>query len=383
MRMQLKNHLAFALLLLACAPDGGARFTPARDDDATTAVPADSEPVPSDSEPGPPPDLPSGPSEPDPTEGAAAGPLVPAHATWRYRSLGEPAPADWRALGFADDTWPEGQAPFGEDADATTVISPADAPVGLRLRRRFQADAPGPALLRLHLRRGDGAAVYLNGVELARSNLADAPLPDDALAQVDLAGNEALRYVPLAAPAAPLLVGENVVAVELRRHAVGGSGLGFDLQLEVWDLADADPAALAAQLRTVGYGGKYGDRHVFAAWIERAGLEVRTLAVYGQARREHLIRWRAAADDDPGDAMTGATRKAHGTLSLRWDLRDRGGQPVAPGSYALLVEFTEDNSNDGAPPGPVLSVPFTIEGAAHVVDTPSHERFDDLLLVAP
>lgn len=380
--MQLKPLVATTLLLTACSPDGGARFLPPPDDDTTPSVPGDSEPVPSDSEPAPIPDLPALPPT-DPTGGPAEGPLIPARATWRHRSLGDPTPTDWRAREFTDDTWPEDQAPFGEAPDDPTRIPPADAPVGLRLRRRFQSATAGPALLRLHLRRGDGAAVYLNGTELARTNLAPGPLADDALATIDLEGNETLRYLPLAALAAPLLAGDNVIAVELRRHAALGPGLGFDLQLDHWDLADADPTALTAQLRTVSYGGKYADRHVLAAWIEHEGAEVRTLAVFGNVRREHLIRWRTAASDDPGDAMTGATRKSHATLSLAWDLRDRNGQPAPPGPYTLLVEFTEDNSNDNAPAGPVLEIPFTLGGGPHVIATPTHPRFDDLLLVAP
>lgn len=374
MWMQLIRRVSLCALACACAPAGGARFEFTGTGGGTTELAGSSSGV----EPPPGPD-------PDPGEGDTGGPatgatLIPAHASWRWSDLQTPVAGDWTALEFDDSTWPEGQAPFGDEAGAAT---PATAALGLRLRRRFTAAAAGETTLKLYLRRGEGAAVYLNGAPLARSNLAPDPRPADARAEVDLDGNEPLRYVQLAAPAS-LLAGDNVVAVEVRRAAPGEPGLHFDLRLDVWDLA-AEPAdELSAQVRTIGYGGEYADDNAAVAWIERDGGElVRTLAVWAEVRREHLIRWRATSGNDVADAMTSATRGRHGTLDLRWDLHDLQGQAAPPGAYRLLVEFTEDNSNKGAPAGPVLDIPFTLGGGPHLAATPDHPRFTDLLLVAP
>jgi hypothetical protein len=373
MRMQLIARTSLLSLVCACAPTGGAQFEfPPGTDGGTTGLAGSS----SDAEPPPPPPPPPG----DDTGGPAAGPtLIPAHASWRHVDLAQPVAGDWTALEFDDSTWPEGQAPFGDEAGAATPVS---APLGLRLRRRFTAEAL-TTTLRIHLRRGDGAAVYLNGAPLVRSNLAADPRPADARAVVDLAGNEPLRYVQLAAPAT-LLAGDNVVAVEVRRSAPGEPGLHFDMQLDAWDLAAEPAGELSAQVRTIGYGGEYADDNAAVAWIEREGGGlVRTLAVWAEVRREHLIRWRAASGDDVADAMTSATRKRHETLSLKWDLRDTAGQAAPPGGYKLLIEFTEDNSNKGEQAGPVLELPFVLGGGPHLAATPEHPRFADLLLVAP
>lgn len=374
MWMQLIRRVSsLCALACACAPAGGARFEFTGTVGGTTGLAASSSGA----------ELPSSP-DPDPggdtDEPAAAATLIPAHASWRWTDLQTPVAADWAAPDFDDSTWPEGQAPFGDEAGAATA---ATAALGLRLRCRFTAAAAAATTLKLYLRRGEGAAVYLNGAPLVRSNLAPDPRPADARAEVDLDGDEPLRYVQLAAPAT-LLAGDNVVAVEVRRSAPDEPGLHFDLRLDVWDLASEPADELSAQVRTLGYDGEYADDNAAVAWVERdGGGLVRTLAVWAEVRREHLIRWRAASGNDVADAMTSATRGRHGTLDLRWDLRDLQGQPAPPGAYRLLVEFTEDNSNKGAPAGPVLDVPFTLGGGPHLAATPAHPNFTDLLLVAP
>ncbi|MFY0536145.1 DUF2271 domain-containing protein [Nannocystis pusilla] len=225
--------------------------------------------------------------------------------------------------------------------------------------------------------------MWLNGAPLLRSNLPPDPLAADTRAQTDLKGNEPLRYIRVAAPHANLLAGDNVVAVEVRRYQSGAAGLGFDLQLDVWDMSYEPADTLTAQVRTRSYGGEYADEHVGAAWIQGSGGLVRTLSVWAEVREQHLIRWRSLSDGDNADAMTSATRGSHRTTDLAWDLKDRLGQPAPPGDYKLVVEFTEDNSNEGAPPGPVLEIPFTLGGGPHLTDVPAHPQSADGLLVAP
>lgn len=380
--MQLRSA-ALALVLAGCAPGGGAVFeTPA--EGATTGgastgagteggLPTGELPLP-----------PLTPDLPDETGGAPSDLLrVPAHAQWRHRAIGQPVAGDWTALEFDDSAWSEGQAPFGDGVGALTPIAADQAPIGLRLRRHFQAEAPVEGLLRLDLLRSDGVAVYLNGELLARSNLAAGPLPDDALADDNLTGLEAQRYIQLVAPATAVRAGDNVVAVEVRRYSPGVAGLIFDLQLEPWDPATAPGDQLAAQVRTISRGGEYADSNVAAVWVESDAGFVRTLGLWAEVRREHLIRWRSNSQEDTTDATTAATRKSHGTLDLYWDLRDAAGQAAAPGSYKLLVEYTEDNSNEGDSPGPVYVVPFTLGGGPHVVAAPEHPHFGDVLIVSP
>jgi hypothetical protein len=118
--------------------------------------------------------------------------------------------------------------------------------------------------------------------------------------------------------------------------------------------------------QTIPYGGEYDPDHVVAIWIERDGSFVRTLEVHADNRIEHLVRWRLASDENDNDAITGATIEEEGDpISGTWDLVDADGNPAPPdGAYTFLVEFTEDNSDEGEPEGPVLEVPFRLDEGA-------------------
>jgi hypothetical protein len=369
---------------LACSPGGGVRFDAPEGELSGFAGSEGSE---SSGGSGAPPATSSPPATGEPTggedtgEAPTTGTLVPARARWRYLASATPPPADWAAPGFDDAAWLAGEAPLGDAGEVATAVDPASAPVGVYLRRRFTA-APGAGRLLLYLRRGDGAAVYLNGEEVARSNLPAGALGPDALAVDDLAGDEVLRYLRFAAPAAGLVAGENTVAVALRRAAAGAPGLTFDLQVDA--VAALPDDELRVQWRTRSYGGEYAPDNVGAAWVEReGGAFVRTLTVWAEVRREHLVRWQAGAGGDVTDATTSATRGSHRTSDVGWDLRDAQGQPAGPGDYRLLLEFTEADSNKGDPAGPRLEIPFTLGDGPGVPSPPSHPQFADVLVLAP
>lgn len=89
----------------------------------------------------------------------------------------------------------------------------------------------------------------------------------------------------------------------------------------------------------------------YAIWIEdEKGEFLRTLFVTdftgrraGWKRRPQVIpTWIRAADvknapQSDVDAVSGAT-PGNGTLAVTWDLKDRSGQAVAPGTYRYLIE---------------------------------------------
>ena len=105
-------------------------------------------------------------------------------------------------------------------------------------------------------------------------------------------------------------------------------------------------------LTTVSYRGEYGPDHVGAIWISRPdGTFVRTLEAWGRKRLVNAVAWRAASRGNVVDAITGATRQAHGTHAVSWNCRDTAAA-VEPGAYVAHVEYTEDDSAEGAAPGP-------------------------------
>lgn len=141
------------------------------------------------------------------------------------------------------------------------------------------------------------------------------------------------------------------------------------------------PCSVAVTVTTVSYDGEFAPKNVGAVWITREdGRFVRTLEVWGRKRIEHAVAWIAATDGNDVDAVTGATRKRHGTHSLEWNCRDADGAEAAPGRYVLNVEFSEDNSAEGEPEGPVRAVDFeTVAGSSEVV-VPDDANFEGITI---
>ena len=102
-----------------------------------------------------------------------ANDLVPLGSTWRYLDDGTDLGTAWRESDFDDSGWNSGPAQlgFGEQDEATVIQRGATT---FYFRHRFSVDdVDSIAGLELQLRRDDGAIVYLNGDEIARSNMPD------------------------------------------------------------------------------------------------------------------------------------------------------------------------------------------------------------------
>lgn len=312
--------------------------------------------------------------------------LVAPGGLWRYMT-GMSIPADWMAPEFDDRAWSSGVGPLGHGLSVTTQVANASGQPTAWFRIGFElADPSTIAGLDLRLRRDDGAIAYLNGVEVLRTNM-----PTSAVGPTTLAAGEArqldeYRYLRAFPDVALLRVGANVLAVEVHDRETAPEDRVIDALLQSID-PDVPPSELEFRVRTISYDGEYGPRQVGAIWIEREdGSFVRTLEVWGDVRREHLIAWRTASDENDVDAVTASTASVHGTHVATWDLLDLAGQPVAPGGYRVRVEFTEDDSNEGAPAGPQLGVAFELGGAPDRIDVASSgdaNAFTDLLLWGP
>ena len=94
-------------------------------------------------------------------------------------------------------------------------------------------DATRYSALRIRLVRDDGAIVYLNGQEVARSAFpeGDAPVGASTFA-VGVSGSAEGIPLIFGIPATLLVDGENVFAVEVHQASNNSSDLGFSLELE-------------------------------------------------------------------------------------------------------------------------------------------------------
>jgi hypothetical protein len=188
----------------------------------------------------------------DGSDALAALRLVPAGATWKYLDDGSDQGTAWIQPGFADASWPSGAAEIGygddntlDDRPETTRLSYllGTPPVTTYFRRTFTLPVPKSMIrsLRLRVLRDDGAAVYLNGVEIARDNLS-AGAAFDAGATLPVEGSDEARYFEYSLPAeafAALRDGSNVLAVELHQNLNVSNDASFDCEL----IAEAIPGA--------------------------------------------------------------------------------------------------------------------------------------------
>lgn len=153
-------------------------------------------------------------------------PLVPLGSTWRYRQ-DDPGP-DWRELAVDDTGWPEGQAPLGVGIGGEATQIPPNRVTFLR--HTFTADAAGGPL-RLRLAVDDGALVYLNGAEIYRANMPSGPVHPETFAATAVGWWYEDKLADTIVPGDALVVGDNVLAVELHQHSVTSADLRLDLEL--------------------------------------------------------------------------------------------------------------------------------------------------------
>ena len=160
--------------------------------------------------------------------------LVSRGSDWEYLDDGSIPTEDWRtSLG----SWTVGTAEFGYgDGDETTVVNCGTTQdcsmnyVTTYFRKRFNVeDVSSIDALRVQLVRDDGAVIYLNGVEIARSNMPDGPVTPQTLA-FDSEITE-ITWQELEASSAALRSGPNTLAIEVHQWSTTSSDISFDLEL--------------------------------------------------------------------------------------------------------------------------------------------------------
>ncbi|MCA9262595.1 MAG: lamin tail domain-containing protein [Planctomycetales bacterium] len=174
-------------------------------------------------------------NQPESRQSAAT--LVSAGSVWKYLDDGSNQGDAWRAPTFDDSTWSAGPAQlgYGDGDENTRVRFGGDTQnkfITTYFRREFNvSDASQYTELTLQLLRDDGAAVYLNGTEVARDNLVGNAAYDDT-ADSTIGGANEDAFVTFSIPPSALVNGRNVLAVEIHQESADSSDISFDLQLD-------------------------------------------------------------------------------------------------------------------------------------------------------
>ena len=159
--------------------------------------------------------------------------LIAQGTSWRYWDNATGVAAGWQTRNFVDTAWQAGNARlgWGFDGENTTLT-------GSRVTHYFRRwfDTVTPALfsdLAFQLTRDDGAVVYLNGVEVFRSNMPEGIVTATTLALTTVNTPEETVYYEhaLSTTGSGIVAGTNLIAVELHQSSAASSDGGFDLQL--------------------------------------------------------------------------------------------------------------------------------------------------------
>jgi hypothetical protein len=184
--------------------------------------------------------------------GTVFAPLVPRGAVWRFLDNGSNQGTNWIGLGFNDSTWSSGAARlgYGGDGEVTTVSygpNPNAKYITTYFRHTLEiADRSVFRSLKLRVVRDDGVVVYLNAVEVFRSNLPAGPIGFTTNASSTLSGGDEFIAQETNLPPSLLRNGLNVVAAEVHQSGGTSSDLGFDLALDAEYVDPAEPLKLAA-----------------------------------------------------------------------------------------------------------------------------------------
>ena len=181
--------------------------------------------------------------------GSFSNELVGKGETWSYLDDGSDQGTAWTGTSFDDSGWSTGNAELGYgDGDETTTVSfgadPNNKYPTTYFRKSFTNTDPSVYALKVGLRRDDGAIVYLNGNEIVRDNM-----PTGTIGYLDYAsgaegGADEDTYFVFEVDPADLIVGTNVLAVEIHQANATSSDISFDIYLEAVQAGSLLPVSL-------------------------------------------------------------------------------------------------------------------------------------------
>lgn len=148
---------------------------------------------------------------------------------WRYLVPNAGTAASWNSLAYSDALWSQGYAGFGygDGDDATTLTAPTTA---VYIRSTFNiTDTAKIGMALLHVDYDDGFIAYLNGVEIARSNMSLAGWNTFADGQHEAAmytgGNPESFVLDMNTVRSAWQQGSNVLAIEAHNVDAASSDL--------------------------------------------------------------------------------------------------------------------------------------------------------------
>jgi hypothetical protein len=219
---------------------------------------------------------------------------------WRYNATGSNLGTAWRAPAYNDGNWPSGAAQlgYGDGGEATVVPyggNTSNRYVTYYFRQSFAVTDPSSiAALTLRYVRDDGCVIYLNGVEVVRSNMPSGTISYTTLATAAIGGADESAWQQAPIDPSLLVAGNNVIAVELHQSSVSSSDISFDLELSGTAAETQAPTVSllsppnqsVSNLTAVSFSGSASSAAGLASATLYVGGPPRTLSFSGAAQVE-------------------------------------------------------------------------------------------------
>ena len=160
--------------------------------------------------------------------------LVSTGSSWKYLDNGTNQGTAWRATTINETGWKQGNSQLGYgDGDEATVVSYGSSSsskyVTTYFRKTFSVTNPSQFInYTLKVKRDDGVAVYVNGTQVYRNNLASGA---GYTTLATLASDDGGTFQTATLPANTFISGNNTIAVEIHQNARNSSDISFDLEL--------------------------------------------------------------------------------------------------------------------------------------------------------
>jgi len=174
--------------------------------------------------------------------------LISPGSIWKYNDAGIDLGTAWRASAYNDSSWASGPAELGYgDGGEATVLSyggnAAARHITYYFRHGFTVAMPATiSALTLRVVRDDGCIVYLNGTEVARSNLPAGSVSFTTLASAAVGGADETAWQQFSIDPALLVAGTNVIAIELHQQSAASSDISLDVELLAAETVQPGPS---------------------------------------------------------------------------------------------------------------------------------------------
>ncbi len=163
--------------------------------------------------------------------------VFPQDSPWKYRYTLSDLGTNWRSAAYDDTAWNVGNGEFGYgDGDELTLLTPPANHQEHRttyFRKTFTlTNRSAYPWYRLNLLRDDGAVVYLNGREVARSNMSNDNLAYAIPAATETKNGDEATFYGFYISSALFVEGQNVLAIEIHQALSGEIDLSFNARLD-------------------------------------------------------------------------------------------------------------------------------------------------------